>query len=48
MCRKIILAIESEKTKVYIPKKLSLIPFLKFFLIHFLKKTIKAIERNKK
>lgn len=47
--REIILAIESEKTKVYIPKKLSLIPFLKVFFNTFLeKKTIKAIKRNKK
>ena len=46
---KIIGAIENDKATIYIPKKLSLIPFLKIFFKSFLEsKTIKAIEKNRK
>jgi len=45
----IINAIEKDLKTVYIPKKLSLIPFLKLFFSGFLeKKVIKAIRKNKK
>ncbi len=46
--RRIINAIEKDKTTVYIPKKLSLIPFLKMFFKNFLdKKVSSAINKNK-
>ncbi len=46
---RIITAIENEKARIYIPKKLSLIPFLKIFFKSFLEsKTVKAIEKNQK
>tara|TARA_B100000900_G_scaffold128175_1_gene108337 strand:+ start:2269 stop:3075 length:807 start_codon:yes stop_codon:yes gene_type:complete len=45
----IIAAIEKDLKTVYIPKKLSLIPFLKVFFNKFLeKKVISAINQNKK
>ena len=45
----IIMAIEKDLKTVYIPKKLSLIPFLKVFFNRFLeKKVVNAINENKK
>ena len=45
----IISAIEKDLKTIYIPKKLSLIPFLKVFFNRFLeKKVINAINANKK
>ena len=45
----IIMAIEKDLKTVYIPKKLSLIPFLKVFFSRFLeKKVVNAINENKK
>ena len=45
----IITAIEKDLKTIYIPKKLSLIPFLKVFFNRFLeKKVINAINENKK
>ena len=45
----IIEAIEKDLTTVYIPKKLSFIPFLKLFFNGFLeKKVFRAINENKK
>jgi len=47
--KKIVAAIENEKTRIYVPRKLSLIPFLKIFFKSFLEsKTVKAIEENRK
>ena len=47
--KKIVDAIKNEKTEVYIPKKLKLIPFLKLFFGSFLEsKTIQAINKNQK
>lgn len=46
--RKIIQGIEKNKTKIYIPRKLSFIPFLKVFFNRLLeKKVIGAIKKNK-
>ena len=45
----IIKAIEEERSVVYIPKKLRLIPFLKVFFKSFLeKKVMRAINKNSK
>ena len=45
----IVTAIEKDLKTIYIPKKLSLIPFLKVFFNRFLeKKVINAISENKK
>ena len=47
--KSIIQAIEKNKKTIYIPNKLSLIPFLKVFFNNFLeKKVVRAIEKNKK
>ena len=47
--KSIIQAIEKDKKTIYIPKKLSFIPFLKVFFNGFLeRKVIRAIEKNKK
>tara|TARA_Y100000590_G_scaffold277153_1_gene311153 strand:+ start:138 stop:950 length:813 start_codon:yes stop_codon:yes gene_type:complete len=46
---KIVKAIEMDKSTIYIPKKLSLIPFLNVFFKRYLEqKVIRAISENKK